>query len=344
MATIGSLAVNIVAKTDKFLSGLNNARNMLGKFRTGITLASSLVSAGIGGMLRKFESTGSQLNDLSAATGIAVENLSFLKYAAEQSGAGIEAITKASRELQAKGIDPNQFIEIATAISKIENPTTRALMAFQKFGKKGGAALLPMLKDLPKLQQRFNQLGGGFTGKMAVAADALGDSFGDLKLSLASIGNEISMHIAPLVQQLSDYIAENTGSIKAWIESHGPLIQSFAIVVATLSTAIPVLYGINTAIGVLATTLKGLQLVSALLAKNPVILALLSLGIAGAVIYKGAQALNQQSTGGASGEWDASAPTPSSAGFPTAQANNGVFRVHIVRNDAPPDIGTVGMR
>src|SRR4051812_28253390 len=113
MATIGSLQVNIVANTENFTKGIQSVQKMAKSLRQNIQFVGAAAGGALVGIFSMFESVGSQLHDLSEVTGINVEKLDFLKYAAEQSGAGLETLTKAARELQTKGIDPNRFEEIA---------------------------------------------------------------------------------------------------------------------------------------------------------------------------------------------------------------------------------------
>lgn len=245
MAVIGSLAVNLVANTDKFIRGLANAQLKLGQFSTKIGIAGAAVSAAIGGMFYKFEQTGSQLHDLSVATGIGVEQLSFLKYAAEQSGSGLEALSKAAKELQKQGIDPQNFERIAASLAAIEDPTERAQKTFEIFTKRAGGALLPMLKDLPMLKKRFEDLGGSFTGKMADAADALGDSWGDLKLALLNITNQLAFALTPAVTALSGWIAENGKAIRDWVAEHSKLVAVLVGVTGLLALSSSLLLPLN---------------------------------------------------------------------------------------------------
>jgi hypothetical protein len=221
---IGSLAVSLVANTEPFTKGLKRAQSMLGSFQS--KLATIGGALGFSAMLKNFESVGSELHDLSAATGISVENLDFFKYAAEQSGASLENFTKAARELQSKGIDPNRFLEIASSIAAIENPTQRAQKAFGVFGKKAGAPLLAMLKDLPALRKRFEELGGAMTTEMADKADELGDSLGDVKRGLLNIANAIAFDLAPAVTKANTFLANHSGIIRQWITDNGDIVDA----------------------------------------------------------------------------------------------------------------------
>ncbi len=282
MATIGTLAVNLVSSTEKFEKGMRKAQRIIDGFASKATLIGGAVTAAFAGMLRVFDATGSQLHDLSVATGISVDQLDFLKYAAEQSGSSIEALTKAARELQSKGIDPNQFEQIAASLAAIEDPTLRAKTAFEIFGKKGGASLLPMLKDLPALRQRFEELGGGFSGAMADAADEFGDSLGDLKLALRNVAIVVGVTLAPMIRSFTNYVAENMGAIRKWIAEHETLIKVVAGAGVVLTILGPIMSGMVSTIMLLTTVVKGLGIAFAFASANPIVLTIA--GVAAAVL------------------------------------------------------------
>jgi hypothetical protein len=285
LAVIGSLAVNIVAATDKFISGIHNAQGVLAGFVKKTSLAGAAVTAAFAGMLKKFESAGSQLFDLSKSTGLSVEKLSFLKFAAEQSGTSLSVMTKAARQLQKDGIDPNKFEQIARSIAGITDPTKRAQAAFEAFGIRSGQALLPMLKDIPELQKRFQSLGGEFTTKMATAADSLGDSMGELRLVLSNIGHTIAAEVAPAVTGLTKFITDNSAAVRTWISDHGTLIRNVAILAATLGTVVPALYAINTAISVVTKSIVGLRIAALAASSHPLIAALAVLAAGGVAAH-----------------------------------------------------------
>lgn len=99
MATIGSLAVNIVATTDKFIAGLNKAQTGLGRFVSKISAAQTAVIGlgvyGFGRMVTAAVNAGSELHDLSKKIGITSEALGALDYATKQLGGSTKALHNA---------------------------------------------------------------------------------------------------------------------------------------------------------------------------------------------------------------------------------------------------------
>lgn len=176
MATIGSLAVNIVAKTDKFLSGLNSAKSSLGKFVSGISYAQGIISGlsslGFARLTLDVIEAGDAIADISAKLGIGTEQIGALQYAAEQLGSSTEAMniglqflnknvgllqqgsqaaTDSFARLGLKASDlvglslDQKFLTVANAIKSLGSDTEQAAAAQQIFGK-GGQELLPIIR------------------------------------------------------------------------------------------------------------------------------------------------------------------------------------------------------
>jgi hypothetical protein len=159
--------------------------------------------AGLGGTsllgsAKVFADFGSAVHDMSGRTGLAADNLSELKYAAEQTGASLGDVEKAIKFMQKQGIDAGQFDAIAEAVSNIADDTERAQVAMKLFGRTG-TMILPMLRDLPALRERARALGATLTPDQAAKADELGDSFGDLKTALLGVTLKLGAALAPVL-------------------------------------------------------------------------------------------------------------------------------------------------
>ncbi len=182
MPTIGNLVVAITAQTGKFEAGLRKTSRLLSQFKGTILNIGGI--AGLGSLVHWFDESAGTLFNLSQSTHIAVEQLDFLRYAAEQTSTPFEALTKATRNLFQRGIDPNRFVEIANRISAITDPIRRAQAAMYYFGRRSGTALIPLANQVGDLSKRFKQLGGGITARLAEQANNLGDRFLDVRLAV----------------------------------------------------------------------------------------------------------------------------------------------------------------
>lgn len=266
MATIGNLTVGITAQTSKLESGIRKARKILGGFAGQMT--SLLAGVSLAAAVHWFEAAGSELHDMSVATGIAVDQLDFLKYAAEQSGAGLENVIKAARELQDKGIDPNRFSDITRQIAAIKDPTQRAQAAFYQFGKKAGAAILPMINDLPELRKRWEELGGGMSQEIADRADALGDSLGDVKFVMRNLFFVIAGELAPELTKLARWIASHIADVRRWVSEH----KELAKVIGGVALGLVAMTSLAPAVSILADAVTILGGAFTFLSANPVVL------------------------------------------------------------------------
>ncbi len=286
MPTIGSLAVNITASTSSFQKGIKGVYAAIGGLTSKLSLIGSAVEASVGGLLVWFARAGSEIHDLSQVTGIAVEELDFLKYAAEQSGTGIESLTKAARELITHGIDPNKIEEIMTKLAGIKDPIQQAQSSMYYFSKRTGLSLRPMMKDLTALRKRFEELGGGLNQKMVDDADALGDSWGDLMLAIRNVAFTIADILSPAVVSLTAYIADKGKTVRQWAKDHAVLVMVVAAGITAFVILAPVLLTLSAAINVATKALWALKLVFTVLSLNPIVLEILAVtGLIAGLIY-----------------------------------------------------------
>lgn len=230
---------------DKLLKGLKDAgRRVLG-FAAGIAKMSAAVgaaaAAGAVTAMKAFADMGSELNDASARTGIAVESLSAYKYAADQTSSSLEgfelglrkmqktiagavngekAATAALDELglsaqQLKGMSPEkQFETIAAAIAAIEDPTMRAAAAQKLFGR-GMTELLPMIQDLAALKQEAADAGLIVSSEDAASADDFGDALSLVWKQAKMVAFYVGNGLADAFMEHKDSIV---GAMKAAID------------------------------------------------------------------------------------------------------------------------------
>jgi hypothetical protein len=198
-----------VTVRDKLQQGIRRAMAKLRGFAAGVKVVGTAIG-GIGaafasvgaGMLapiaaaaKLFADAGSQLHDLSVQTGLSVEQLSELKFAAEQSGASLDDVAVAIKNMQRQGISASRLDEIAAGIAAIEDPTKPTEAALKIFGK-SGAKLLPMLMELGALRAQARASGLIISTEDAARADALGDSMDRLKSVFKAVQMRIGAEFA----------------------------------------------------------------------------------------------------------------------------------------------------
>lgn len=263
---MASIISDLVLRTGQFQAGLKTAQNSVRSFGSAATgtvakvsaIFSALTSsAAILGLKKAFD-VGGALSDLSAQTGAAVSDLVVLQQAFQNSGLSAEEVGPAIARLQ-KAVNnaatgnssaadtftrlglsaqklsglsaTDQMNEIGAAIAKVENPTGRAALAMEIFGRKG-AAMLTLFADTGALGNAASQI-----GNQAQLLDKNANLFDDISDKLALAGSKVqgffvgvADKVAPVLKPLLDGFAgldlsglgQQVGDVVAF------LIQSFS--------------------------------------------------------------------------------------------------------------------
>ena len=268
MATLANLVVRITGNTASLNKAVSKAEGRMDRFKKGSSKAFAAVrKAALGlaiggaaaitgfaiGAIKNFADLGDELDKMSKRTGVSVETLSELKFAAEQSGASLETIEKALKRMattildadmglstatdaldaiglsveQLQGLNPEQqFLLIANALAGVEDASTRAALAQRIFGR-SGTELLPLFtsgaEGMEALRKEARELGVVMSQEDAAAAAEFNDSLNRLKSVLQGLGFAIAKEIIPqftewingLIEGRKDVIAFATGSKEA---------------------------------------------------------------------------------------------------------------------------------
>ena len=289
----GAAYVELSVRDSRLVKGLDAASAKLKAFGASVTaLGARLV--GLGSLLatpllaaaKHFSDAGSDLLDASQRTGVTVEALSQLGYAADQSGSSAEDLEKGLRAMsqnlveaargsaQAQrslarlgltvadlsGLSPDQQFElIADRLAAIQNPLNRATIATEIFGK-AGANLLPLLSSgadgIRELREEADRLGLTVRTEDAEAAEAFGDALSVLWKSLKQGVFVIGAALAPTLKQISEIFTQIVSPLGAWLDENRELVAVIAAVVAGLvgiGAALmilgPIISAVGTAIG-----------------------------------------------------------------------------------------------
>ena len=157
-----------------------------------------------------------QLGVISKRTGVAVEDLSVLKFAAEQSETSFDTLTVGLQKFEIRlakaGISGNQTIAmllgLADHFQKTEDPAKRLEIAVANFGRSAGPELVPFLAQgsagINELIQKLRDMGGVITGETAAAAD----EFNDQLAALSSQASALAANLAgPVLKSITAFIA-----------------------------------------------------------------------------------------------------------------------------------------
>ncbi len=257
----GAAYIELYTKDSRLVKGLNDAAkrlNALGTSLQGIGTKLTLLGAGmltpLAGAAKVFADMGSNLVDMSQRTGVSVEALSELGFAAEQSGSDLGTLETSLKKMQkllfeaASGsksaqetlvslgvsiadiasLTPDkQFKLIADRLSQIADPAIRTATAMAIFGK-SGTSILPMLqngaKGIEELQQQARNLGLTMSTEDAQAAEAFGDRLDVLWKVLKKSAFTIGSALEPALSAMVDAAANIVKTTSDWIASNRELI------------------------------------------------------------------------------------------------------------------------
>jgi TP901 family phage tail tape measure protein len=263
----GKAFVKFVLEDKELKSGLRSAGKQFQKWGSIGAAATAPIIAGLTACAAAAIKVGGEFTDMSARTGISVQALSELKFAADQTGTSIGSIEKAVRKSQIQianaaitggpflavldqlglSIDDlknkrpeDQFTVLATAISKIPDQGQRAAMATKVFGK-AGAELLPILNSttggVEALRAKAHELGVTMTDEDAAAADDLGDALDGAKAQVAAMAVQIGVAIAGPLTEFITWAQTVLTQVIAWIKANPELVRGIAAVTLGVAAA-----------------------------------------------------------------------------------------------------------
>ncbi len=297
----GKAYVSIYADSSPLVRGMKIAERKLRRFGANVTqigmkmtAVGAAMSAPFALAVRSFSKMGDSLAKMSKRTGVSVESLSALKFAAQQSGVEFSAFENGFKKMQRSiydagrglstqvdafkdlgltfkdlnGLSPEkQFMLIADKISKIEDPTKRAAIAMTLLGR-SGTALLPMMMNgasgIKKLKEEAKALDLIISATDARAAENLTDAFGRLSRVSKVVGFNVGAVLAPAIEKIVDKTTSVLVLFDKWIKKNRGLVVSFAkiavgVVAAGASLVVlgGIISGVGATLGALVTVVSG---------------------------------------------------------------------------------------
>lgn len=297
MATdLAKLVVSLEAETARYQKELEKARGQLDKFEKQSSGAATVVeelfdeiarlasAAALPALAKALIDNADRLAKLSQSTGVAVESLSQLDYAAGLSGASSEDLAAALNRLNKSAAEAAQggksqaeafgalgvavkdaqgnmrstedlLTDVAEAFSQIEDGPAKAAVAMDLFGK-SGANLIPFLnngrKGLSDLRGEAHQFGLTVSGEASKAAEEFNDNLDRLRAAAAGAANQITSEMLPTFAALTDSavdFAKHSGAARAVVDG---LRVAFETIVVLGANVAYVLTGIGREIGGIA--------------------------------------------------------------------------------------------
>lgn len=221
----------------KSVGGMSNAISALSK----ASVAFGVVFGGaLAAIAKQSIDAADELNDLSKKTGISVENLDKLQFAASQSGVSMESLTVAARSLNkqiaeaasgASGDAANAFaamgisvrdasgaiksadqvmLEMADRFESYADGANKVALA-QKLLGKSGADMIPLLNEGGRSIQAMGDSIHPVTTEAARMSDEFNDTIGRIQRMFVDLGNDITKQLLPHMLKVATWF-ENFAS------------------------------------------------------------------------------------------------------------------------------------
>lgn len=286
MKELNSALAQAGAKLKTFAASVQQIGVQIGAIGAGIT--APFIAA-----VKDFSEYGDLIQKSAIRTDMATEALSKFSFAAGRSGTSFDMWLNGVRKMQqaigegrlAKEFErfgyaiqdvsgmttDQQFVAIADAISKIEDPAKRTTVAMKIFGL-NGAQLLPLMmegkKGLDALFQTAVDLGVVFDRDLADAAAELSDLFFDVQTGIRGLGIQLAKSILPQLRALTkstiEYIqagikwAKNNKELLATVFKVGGALAAAGAALAAFGTGIIAVMGFFSAFAASVVALKAL--------------------------------------------------------------------------------------
>lgn len=247
MATdLAKLVVRLEAQTAQYMAGMQAAEARLARFNKQATVFAAGAGAAIGqalvGLASRFVDMGKaaidnadQLGKLSQATGVSVEALSQLQFAADLSGLSTEELAASLSKLARSGAEAaagsraqveafqrlgvsvkntdgslkgteELLLDVAQAFSQLEDGLAKNALAQDLFGK-SGAKMIPFLNagrdGIAALRKEADALGLTITSSAAQSAERFNDALSTVSAAAGGLVNTFVQEALPVFEQIA---------------------------------------------------------------------------------------------------------------------------------------------
>jgi hypothetical protein len=276
-----SLSIDIEARYAKFQDAMSrieaSAKKSAGSIQQSFSSVNSTLSglgvgvstAGLVAIVKNAIDAADHLNDLSKKTGVAVDVLGGIGFAATQAGGDLNTVATAVGKLnktiaeagsgnkeavaafEALGISVEAgagklktadkvLVEIANRFQNFEDGPEKAALALKYFSK-AGADMIPLLNDGGEALLRnieYFQKYSGVTQDIAEKSDAFNDTLEKIHLLSGAAGNQIAAELLPTLQLLAERlleVKESSGGFSSVGKAINTVVESIAVLGTNVS-------------------------------------------------------------------------------------------------------------
>jgi hypothetical protein len=274
MAKLESLIVSIEAETAELRKGLDEANKKLGEFGKSMNELAGVVefkelgemALELGERLTEVALKGAETAEhfvkLSQSTGIAIDDLQRLEFAAKAGGVGTDELAKGMTKLEqavakaAGGVTEQQALFKALGISVTDTAgkvrplaeiigdvtqkfagmadgESKALLAGELLGSKNGAALIPLLNTLKETSAEADRFGAVIDEVGIRSAAGFAENLNEMRAALDAVNTRVAAELGPSLKQLTDeFLKSSTGA-----DTLKELAESLAAALRVMATA-----------------------------------------------------------------------------------------------------------
>lgn len=323
-ALIGALRVMLGLESAGFTEGLTAAQVRLKAFDARVKgigagmakagAAISVVGAGVAAAVREQINSMDAMDEMSQRVGVPVEAMSGLKYAAEQSGVGVDlletSLTMLSKKMDdaasgggsAKVFDElgisvtdaggkmrateDVLADVSDALAKMPPGAGRTAAAMKLLGK-SGAGMLPMLQDgsagLQAMTEEAAAMGLVISSDAAAAAGKFNENLDKLPAQLKGVAMIVAANLVPMLERLSTWL---TDAAKAF-QNLSPATQSWMTAIAAGTVIMgPALVAIGAVVGSLGKLAMAFRALGLAVMSNPIMAAIAVIAGGAYLIYQ----------------------------------------------------------
>lgn len=256
-SVIGALRVNLGIDSAQFQDGLKTARKDIDRFAKTASVAAAAAAAAATAMalafaasIKKTIDAADEIGKAAQKFGVAADELSRLKHAADLSGVGLETLGKGIQRLSRNMVDAEMglkapqrafdaigisvkaadgsmksasdvTIEVADRFSRMEDGASKTALAMLLFGR-AGSDLIPMFNSgaagLREMAEEADQLGIVIDTNTAKAAEAFNDNLTRLLRVKDGLITKIASGLLPSLELLSEQLIRLAKN-EEWIEA-----------------------------------------------------------------------------------------------------------------------------
>lgn len=307
-SVLRELATLLTLESDDFNNGIKSAQkeakefeksikpsqDLLKSMGTAFTAAGGAITAAMIGAVKITADYGAELNKLSIQTGASTEQLSELRFAAEQSETSFEGVANGLKFLSRNAAEAAEgskaqvaafkqigvsvkdstgalrpmndlLLDVADRFSVMEDGTAKAALAQEIFGK-SGMDLIPILNEgragILAMGDEAERLGLVMSQEAAAAADQFDDTLTQVKAAATGLSVSIGQALLPSLTRAAEEMRDGIAVATEFAKEHAGLTQAVAGTAAAVTGAGGLALGLAAVGTVAPKVMVGLQAIT----------------------------------------------------------------------------------